>query len=74
MNLLQNNVYIHLYEWDKGAVERDSETIYTRMRNVPPITGWSMKAGQKVSKAGWRDIVVEFGTVPPKVGWLRPMY
>ena len=43
------------------------------MRDVPPKTGWLMKAQQKVNKAGWRDIVVEFGTVPPKAGRLRPM-
>ena len=30
-----------------------------------------MKAGQKVSKSGRWDIVVEFGTVPPKAGRLR---
>ena len=35
--------------------------------------GRLMKAGQKVSKAGRRDIVVEFGTVPPKAGRLTPM-
>ena len=26
-------------KWDKGAAERDSETFYTRMRDVPPETG-----------------------------------
>jgi len=31
------------------------------------------KAGQKVSKAGQRDIAVKFGTVPPKAGRLAPM-
>ena len=42
-------------KWDKGAVKRDSETFCTRIKDVPPKT---VKAGQKVSKAGRRDIVV----------------
>ena len=36
----------------------------------PTQTDW-MNAEQKVSKAGRRDIVAEFGTVPPKAGRLR---
>ena len=40
------------------------------MRNVLPKTGWLIKAGQKASKVSRRDIVIEFGTVPPREGWL----
>ena len=54
-------------------VKRDSEKFYTWKWDVPPKTGWSIKAGQGVSKAGRRDIAVEFGTVPPKVGRLMRM-
>ena len=43
---------------------------YTWKRDVPPRTGWSIKAGQGVSKAGRQDTAVEFGTVPPKAGRL----
>ena len=42
------------------------------MSDIRPKSGWLMKAGQKASEAGWRDIVVQFGTVPPKAGRLRP--
>ena len=52
---------------------RDSEKFYTWKRDVPPKTGWLIKAGQGVSKAGRRDIAVEIGTVPPKAGRLTRM-
>ena len=39
----------------------------------PKPAGWSIKAGQGVSKAGRRDIEVEIGTVPPKEGRLTHM-
>ena len=41
--------------------------------DVLPKTGWSIKAGQGVSKTGRRDIAVEIGTVPPKAGRLTRM-
>ena len=50
-----------------------SEKFYTWKRDVPPKTEWSIKAGRGVSKAGRRDIAVEFGTVPPKAGRLTRM-
>ena len=73
-------VHTHHLFWrtkklDKGAEtsRRANETFYIRVREVPPKTGWLTKAWQKVCKAGRRDIVVDFGTVPPKAGRLRPM-
>ena len=58
---------------DRSAVKRDSENFYTWKRDVPPETRWLIKAGQGGSKAGRRDIAVEFGTVPPKAGQLTRM-
>ena len=52
---------------------RDSEKFYTWKRDVPPKTGWLIKMGLGVSKAGRRDIAVEIGTVPPKAGRLTGM-
>ena len=60
-------------EGDKSAVKRDSEKFSTWKRDVPPETRWLIKAGQGCSKAGRRDIAVEFGTVPPKAGRLTRM-
>ena len=60
-------------EGDRSAVKRDSEKFYTWKRDVPPETRWLIKAGQGGSKAGRRDIAVEFSTVPPKAGRLTRM-
>ena len=58
----------------KAGQKRGSEKFYTWKRDVPPKTGWSIKVGQGICKAGRRDIAVEIGTVPPKAGRLTRMH